>query len=86
MSYPVRTIFLIVFTTLFFGCSENKSYVVSNPFDEDIADKAVVLSRDDVAKYLGGLPSTKMHCSMLGVEALQQAIKNYQEKKQDKNN
>ncbi len=52
MSYPVRTLFLIAVTALLFGCSENKSYVVSNPFDEEIADKAVILPRDDVAKFV----------------------------------
>ena len=52
MSYSVQSLFLIAVTALFFGCSENKSYVVPNPFDENITDKAVVLSHDDVAKFV----------------------------------
>ncbi|MDD5528254.1 MAG: iron-sulfur cluster assembly scaffold protein [Patescibacteria group bacterium] len=41
-------------------------------------DEALKITKDDVVKDLGGLPEVKVHCSMLGVDALQQAIKNYQ--------
>jgi nitrogen fixation NifU-like protein len=40
-------------------------------------DDALKLSKDDVVKELGGLPEAKIHCSMLGVDALHKAIKNY---------
>lgn len=43
--------------------------------------EAMQLTRDDVISDLGGLPAPKVHCSMLGIEALQTAIKNYQNKK-----
>jgi NifU homolog involved in Fe-S cluster formation len=43
-------------------------------------DEALKISKDDVVKDLGGLPPVKLHCSMLGVDALRKAIKNYQEK------
>jgi len=39
------------------------------------------LSMDDIVKKLGGLPEEKTHCSNLATEALQKAIKNYQEYK-----
>lgn len=38
------------------------------------------LSRKDVAEELEGLPPAKMHCSNLGVQAIQEAIKNYLKK------
>ncbi len=43
-------------------------------------DEAMKLTKDDVVKELGGLPEQKVHCSMLGVDALHQAIKNYLKK------
>jgi nitrogen fixation NifU-like protein len=40
-------------------------------------DEAMKITKDDVVKDLGGLPPVKVHCSMLGVDALRQAIANY---------
>ncbi len=42
--------------------------------------EALELTRDDVAKELGGLPAIKMHCSNLASDALREAIKDYKEK------
>jgi nitrogen fixation NifU-like protein len=44
-------------------------------------DEALKITRQEVVNDLGGLPEPKIHCSMLGVEALLQAIKKYEEKK-----
>lgn len=41
---------------------------------------ALALKKDDVVNDLDGLPATKVHCSMLGVDALHSAIKKYQSK------
>jgi nitrogen fixation protein NifU and related proteins len=41
-------------------------------------EEALKITKDDVVKDLGGLPPVKVHCSMLGVDALRKAIKNYQ--------
>ena len=44
-------------------------------------DEAYKLTRNDVAKELGGLPAVKMHCSNLAADALRKAIEDYRIKK-----
>ena len=44
-------------------------------------EEAYKLTRDDVAKELGGLPAVKMHCSNLAADALRKAIDDYRNKK-----
>ena len=43
-------------------------------------EEALKVTKDEIVKDLGGLPPIKVHCSMLGVEALHEAIKNYKNK------
>ncbi|MGC8816439.1 MAG: Fe-S cluster assembly scaffold protein NifU [Candidatus Hadarchaeum sp.] len=43
-------------------------------------EEALRITREDVARDLGGLPPVKMHCSNLAADALHAAIKDYLQK------
>ena len=44
-------------------------------------DEALKITAKDIDEYLGNLPKHKFHCSVLGHEALAEAIKNYRVEK-----
>ena len=68
-----------------FGCGA--AIAVSSMISElalgKSVEEALAISNKDVAQGLDGLPPKKMHCSNLGADALQKAIKDYIKKNPD---
>ncbi len=65
-----------------YGCASNiatASVLTEMAKGKDLKD-AEKISWKDVMEELGGLPSQKIHCSVLAVETLKEAIKDYKEK------
>ncbi|MFC2040578.1 iron-sulfur cluster assembly scaffold protein [Chloroflexota bacterium] len=73
----------IKFKTFGCGAAIAVSSMVSEMAMGGTLEEAMKITPETVAKQLDGLPKNKHHCSNLGAQALQEAIRDYQKKQAD---
>ncbi len=74
----------VKFKTFGCGAAIAVSSMVTEMAKGKTLDEVMKFTPELVAGELGGLPKAKFHCSNLGAQALHKAIKNYRDKKKEK--
>jgi len=74
----------IKFNTFGCGAAIAVSSMVTEMAKGKTLEEALAITKESVAKELGGLPKNKLHCSNLGADALHKAIMDYYEHKDGK--
>lgn len=67
----------VSFKTFGCGAAIATSSIATEMIKGKSIDEAMKLSNKDVVKELGGLPSAKLHCSVLAEQAIKKALENY---------
>ncbi len=67
----------VKFQTLGCGAAIATSSIVTEMAKGMSLEKAVAITKRDVAQALGGLPPAKMHCSILATDGLKAAVDDY---------
>lgn len=71
----------IKFQTLGCGAAIATSSMITTMVKGKLLSEAEKITKQAIAEALGGLPSTKLHCSVLAADALKRAIENYRSNK-----
>lgn len=74
----------IKFETLGCAAAISTSSVATELVKGKILQEAKKIKTKDILDRLKGLPSSKVHCSIIAVDALRKAIENYESKKKKK--